>query len=391
MMPQFYILFLLVSFGSVGAVLFTPSLPEIQSFFGISVGAAQFTVTSYLIGYALGQLPYGPLANRFGRKRAIYIGISLSIFACLLCAFSAYLGSFALLVFARFLQSLGASVGLKMSFTMIADACEQTEATKMISLMLFSFAIMPAVGVTIGGWITQYVNWEACFYFLALFGGGVLWLSRRLPETIKSLDYLALKLSSITAKYGKKFKNKRIVLSGLMMGCTTAVIYVFAAKAPFIGIKIIGLSPEKFGLYNLIPILGMGFGGYLANRLAGRFRILTLLLFGTIACLLANLTILIPFAMEVVTAWSLFLPMILIYVVNSVVFANASSFGLSAANDKANASAVIQFLNVGCAMVAVFLVEFIYPESALLLPLSFAFLYVVLLLFWFRLNRLETA
>lgn len=69
--PQFMILLFLVSFASVGAVLFTPALPSITSFFQVSVGQAQLTITSYLIGYALGQLPYGPLANRFGRKKTL--------------------------------------------------------------------------------------------------------------------------------------------------------------------------------------------------------------------------------------------------------------------------------------------------------------------------------
>jgi MFS family permease len=73
--PQFLTLLLLVSFGSVGAVLFTPALPAIQQFFQVTVGQAQLTMTSYLLGYALGQLPYGPLANGIGRKKTLYIGI----------------------------------------------------------------------------------------------------------------------------------------------------------------------------------------------------------------------------------------------------------------------------------------------------------------------------
>ncbi|MBS0654115.1 MAG: MFS transporter, partial [Verrucomicrobia bacterium] len=152
--PQFIILLVLVSFASVGAVLFTPALPSIQEFFGISVGKAQLTVTAYLIGYAFAQLPYGPIANRYGRKPALYFGISLAIIGSLLCAFSAPAHSFGLLLFGRVIQALGASVGLKVSFTMVGDAFDQTVATKTISRLLLSFAVMPSLAIAIGGWLT---------------------------------------------------------------------------------------------------------------------------------------------------------------------------------------------------------------------------------------------
>src|ERR1700733_7445245 len=145
--PQFLILLLLVSFGSVGAVLFTPALPAIQQFFHVSVGKAQLTMTSYLIGYALGQLPYGPLANAFGRKKTLYIGISISILGSLLCALSAVLGSFGALILARFVQALGATAGLKMSYTMVADTHEPADATRTISRFSLAFAVVPGLGI----------------------------------------------------------------------------------------------------------------------------------------------------------------------------------------------------------------------------------------------------
>ncbi|MES2121598.1 MAG: MFS transporter [Chlamydiota bacterium] len=188
------ILFLLVSFASVGAVLFTPALPSIAHHFNVSAASVQFTITSYLIGYALGQLPYGPLANGIGRKKTLYWGIFVSIIGSLLCALSAPLHCFPLLVIARVIQALGACVGLKVSFTMIADVYDQTASTKMISKTLMAFAIMPGIAIAIGGAITEYINWQSCFYFLALFGVVTLWFVSRLPETAPSIDLSALKL-----------------------------------------------------------------------------------------------------------------------------------------------------------------------------------------------------
>ncbi|MBS3904918.1 MAG: multidrug effflux MFS transporter [Simkania sp.] len=387
--PQFFILLLIVSFGSVGAVLFTPALPSIQSFFHLTIGGAQLTVTSYLIGYALGQLPYGPLANRFGRKRTLYIGITIAIIGSLLCAFSAHFESFILLVTARFLQALGACVGLKISFTMIADVYEQTESTRMISRILVAFAIMPSIAIAIGGWLTQLLNWQSCFYFLSIFGVFILWLSSQLPETAKSIDHTALNLRSMLQGYRLKIKNQRLLTSAAMMGCGTSIVYIFASKAPFIGIQLVGLKPNEFGTFNLIPPLGMLLGSFLASQLVARFHLLQVLLFGIIASLITTLTMLIPFILIKPTLWSLFLPMILIYASETFIYANISSFGLSSAKDKSNASAVLNFINMGTAVIAVLLTELILPESALLMPLSFLFFFLIMLLFWFRIRRLS--
>ena len=389
--PQFIILLLLVSFASVGAVLFTPALPSIRSFFDLSVGETQLTITSYLLGYALGQLPYGPLANRYGRKTTLYIGISLSIVGSLLCALSSPFESFGLLVSARFLQALGACVGLKISFTMIGDVYNQVDATKKISRIMMAFAIMPGMAVAIGGWMTALFNWESCFYFLAMFGVFILWLARRLPETAKSLDLHALQFFSLVRGYKETFKNKRLVTSGFMMGLGSAVIYMFATKAPFIGIDLIGLTPDVFGNYNLIPLIGMLLGALLAAKLAGRFSLLTLLLMGIVGSFVFSCIMLVPFVAGAVSVWSLFLPIVFIYLAESLVFANISAFGLSHAANKSNGSAILNFINLSTTVVAVLLLEFIYPESALLMPLSFIVFFAIIFVLWLRLKKLDAS
>ena len=388
--PPLAILLLLVSFASVGAVLFTPALPMITSAFHLSVGQGQLTITAYLVGYAIGQLPYGPLANRFGRKKTLYIGISIAILGSLLCAFSSPLESFNLLIFARFLQALGACVGLKVSYTMIADVYNQVDATKVLSRLLVAFAIMPGIAVAIGGYLTKWLNWESCFYFLALFGVFMLWLCTRLPETVKSLDRHAMNIHSIAEGYGLKFKNKRVVISGLALGCASSVIYVFASKAPFIGINLIGLTPDQFGAYNLIPVVGMLLGAFISAKLAGRFSVMGLILSGIVASLIVSFTQLIPFSLGNVNPASLFFPLFLIYITSSVIFTNITSFGLAHAQNKSNGSAVMNFINLSTTVVAVLLSEFIYPESAILLPLSIQIFFLAMLLLAFWIKRLET-
>lgn len=388
MKPSFLILVLLVSFGSVGAVLFTPALPLLTSFFGVSIANAQWTISSYLIGYALGQLPYGPLANRFGRKVALYIGISLSIVGALLCALSPLFMSFELLVFARFIQALGAAVGLKVSFTMIGDVYQQIDATKILSRVLIAFAIMPGAAVFIGGWLTKWLSWESCFYFLILFGFFALWAVTRLPETAKSLDVHALKMRPLLRGYTVKFLNPRLIISGLMMGCGSAIIYIFASKAPFISIDLVGLTPDAFGTYNLIPLVGMLLGALLSEKLAGRFPFFGLLLTGIVVPLFCMVVMLILFAMSLLNPASIFVPMFIIYMAEPLVYANVSSFGLSTAKNKANGSAVLNFVSLLTTVIAVFLSASFYPGSALFMPVSFIIIFLIMILLWLCLRSL---
>ena len=287
------------------------------------------------------------------------------------------------------MQALGACVGIKINFTMIADVYSQVDATKKISRIAMAFAIMPGLAIATGGWLTKLFGWESCFYFLSLFGVFVLWLSTRLPETAKSLDLYALKISSIFQGYRLKFKNRRLVISALMMGCGSAVIYVFASKSPFIGMGLIGLTPEVFGNYNLIPLVGMFLGCLLAGKLAGRLPLLKLLCIGTLVSLALSLVMFIPFAMGVINVWSLFLPVAFIYLAESLIFTNVSAFGLSLAKNKSNGSAVMNFINLSVTVIAVLLLEFIYPESALLMPLSFIVFFFVIFVLWLRLRKME--
>jgi multidrug resistance protein len=387
----FLILLFLISFAAVGASLFTPALPAIRSFFNLSAGEEQLTMTIYLLGYAIGQLPYGPLANRFGRKVTLYIGISLAIAGSLLCALSAPLESFKFLIAARFIQALGGSVGLKVSFTMIADVYTQMETTRVISRILIAFAVMPGIAIAIGGWLTQWFHWESCFYFLALFGAFVLFLSTKMAETAKSLDPRALDLSSILRGYGLMFKNRKLMICGLMWGCASSVLYIFTTKAPYIGINIIGLSPEMFGIYNLIPVSGILIGSILSYKLTGRYSTFTLLIIGIIGSFASTLTMFIPFGLGIVNGWSLFFPMFLIFTTLFPIVAHISSYGLANAQDKSNASAVMNFINLSTTVVAIIFSQLIYPDSALLMPLSFVVAFSLMLLLWIGLRSVDSA
>ena len=153
--PHIITLTLLSAFAAMGAILMTPALPQIAKYFNISIGLSQLTITSFLLGYAIGQLFYGPLANRFGRKPAVFIGIALATVGSLFSILSSPVESFHLLILGRFLEAVGASAGLVISFTIINDFYYPKQIRRIMGILLFTFAIMPGLGIAIGGIICR--------------------------------------------------------------------------------------------------------------------------------------------------------------------------------------------------------------------------------------------
>lgn len=387
--PSLLTLLLLMPFASISAVLFTPALPEIAKVLGVSDGKVQATMTFFLLGYAFGNLPYGPIAKRFGRKPAIYFGVILAILGSFLTLIAGRHHVFSLFITGRFLCALGSSVGMKICFTIIADAFEQAEATKKLSLATLAFAIAPGIAIAVGGALTTNYGWESCFYALMLYSCIVFVLSLFLPETAPYLDQEALDLKNIKEIYKRKLKNKKIVYSAFIMGSVTSIIYLFSTLAPFLAINRIGLSPEEYGFLNFIPPFGLIAGSFVSHWLASRKEKLKCIELGGQIAVLASLVMLGFFAMGQINLWTLFLPMPFLYFGTSLIFSNASSFAMAYMQDKSNGSAIMSFINMILATVAVLIAQSISSLSSLLMPLLFLFFAFLLLFLKRRLKKLH--
>lgn len=363
----FFTLLLLISFASVNAVLFTPALPSIAHFFGIGEDTAQQTITWFLVGYALGQLVYGPIANRFGRKPALYAGIILQIISSLLCVLAGIIHEYWLLVVARFMLALGSGVGLKMTFTLVNECYEPKIASQKISYLMLAFAITPGLSVALGGILNTYYGWKSCFYAGAVYGFTLLFLVTRLPETLKTLHLNALEMKHLLHGYSSQFKNIQLITGGLLMGSATCFVYVFAAVAPFIAINIFGFTSSEYGLANILPPIGLILGSIVGARLAQKYSLDLIIRRGILIASLGTVVMFVAILLHVPLLFSLFLPMIVIYFGLCFIMANASTIAMSHVHDKAHGSAVMNFINMGLATLVVLSIS-LFPMQALLLP-----------------------
>lgn len=369
----FFTLLLLISFASVNAVLFTPALPNIARFFGIGADTAQHTITWFLIGYALGQLLYGPFANRFGRKPALYAGISLQIASSLLCVLAGVIHEYSLLVLARFMLALGSGVGLKMTFTLVNECYEPKIASQKTSYLMLAFAITPGLGVALGGILNTYYGWTSCFYAGAIYGLALLFLVARLPETQTTLNLNALEIKHLIHGYRSQFTNPQLMTGGLLMGASTCFVYVFAAIAPFIAINIYGLTSYEYGFANILPSIGLMLGALVSARLAKVYSLDAIIQAGILIASLGTTLMFAAMYMQLPILFSLFLPMIIIYFGLCFIIANASTLAMNHVSDKAHGSAVMNFINMGLATLVVLGVG-LFPMKILLMPAIFIIL-----------------
>jgi predicted MFS family arabinose efflux permease len=374
----FFTLVLLITFASVNALLFTPALPSITQYFAISEADAQLTITWFLIGYALGQLFYGPIANRFGRKPAIYTGIGLQIISSFLCVFAGMIHVFWLLVVARFFLAVGSGVGLKITYTLVNECYEPKAASQKISYLILAFAVTPGLAVALGGILNNYFGWTACFYAGGAYGLVLLFLAARLPETQQVLDLQALELKHLWQGYATQFTNMKLISGALLMGGVGSYIYVFAAAAPFIAITHFGMSSVAYGFENLIPNIGFVIGSLTSATLAKRFSFNSIIRCGLIVVSVSVLIMLALTWKDFPPLFSLFIPTAFIYFGLCFILANASAKAMSSVVDKAHGSAVMNFINMSMSVLAVLLLG-LFTMQTLLLPAAYFVLCVMMI------------
>jgi MFS family permease len=378
-------LILLIALASVTGLLFLPALPELDNYFGISQTQAQQTISIFLIGYCIGQLPYGPLANRFGRKNTLYTGILLSIFGSLLCYLS---WNFPLLCLARFIQAIGAAVGLKMSFTIVGDVLSGKEASKLVSLLSIAFGIMPGLAVATGGFIVESFGWRYCFLFLSGYGAMIALLCTTLPETCKMRDPLALTKEKLFHGYKESFFSKHLLLHAFMVSLSTMTIYLFATVAPYICLDRLKMTPTHFGIWNMLPACGLVIGALLSKTLSSRYQARRNIFYGiTIVCL-GIIIMTICFCIGYLTKETIFISQFIIQSGYNLVWANSNVLAIAKSQDVSNATTAVQFINVGGSVIATFIISLFSPTDPFLLPIAFGMIILTLFYLFYKTSKI---
>ncbi len=256
----------LTSFGPLAVDLYLPSMPSIGRYFDAPESQVQLTISLYLVGYAVGQLAYGPLSDRFGRRPVVLAAFAIFCLASLGAALSQTIG---LLVLARIGQALGASGAMIVIRAVVRDFYEGAHAGKQLSAMGMMMGFVPIGAPIVGGLLLVTFGWQAGFLFHCAAGGlALLLVARYLPETHPAQ---ATSLAAIIKSYRTVAMHPVFLANTIVGSLAYSGLFAWIAGSPFVMQRLVGLTPLQFSVCYAISCAGFMAGGALATRLVLQF------------------------------------------------------------------------------------------------------------------------
>ncbi|MDQ0467381.1 multidrug effflux MFS transporter [Labrys wisconsinensis] len=276
------LLALLTALGPLSTDMYLPSLPLIGTALGASTAQVQLTLSVFLVGFAAGQVIYGPLSDRFGRRPPLIGGLVLFVAASLICAAAP---SIEALLAARFLQALGASGPIVLARTVVRDLYEGPRAARELALMGTIMGLVPAVAPVVGGLLQAGIGWQANFVLaaaLAAAGGLVAW--RKLPETLRAPNPAPISPLGIARSFAGLTRNRGFLAYLVLMSLTYGGLFAWISGSSFVLQGVYGLSALAFGFAFVVGVIGYIAGTLAAQALVTRHGIEATLSIG-VACL----------------------------------------------------------------------------------------------------------
>lgn len=372
----------LTAFAPLSIDMYLPSFPRIAENFGVAVSRVELSLSTFLVGLAVGQLLYGTATDRFGRKRPLYVGLSVYCLASVLCAFAPNIEA---LIVLRFFQALGACGGIVIARATVRDLFDHSESARVFSLLMLVMGVAPILAPLIGGYVALLFGWRAIFGVVAVISAAALAaVYSSLPET-REPDR-SVKISHTLGIYASILKDRSFLGFTLAGGFAAAGMFAYITGSPFVFIELFGIPAENYGW-----IFGSNAFGLIAlSQINGR-------LVRTV-----NPTFILRVCLMLTAAFSLFLiaagllnfgfwgvaVAVFLYIASlGMIFPNSTAGALAARSEQAgSASALIGSLQYALAAAASTLVSYLNTGTAASMTVTIgvcglaAFLSMVLLI-----------
>jgi len=259
----------LSAFAPLSVDMYLPALPAMSADFRVSHADTQLTLTSFMIAFGLGQIFYGPLGDRFGRRPVMLAGIAIYLLASLACAYAARIEH---LVALRFVQGLGACAGVVMARAMVRDLAERDRAAQVMSVMMACVSIAPMLAPLIGALVFDLAGWRAIFWTLAAFGLGALLIGLLgVRETLRPEHRAPLALSAVLARFGQLLRTRDFMGYAMAPAFMFGTMMAFISGSPFVYIDHYGLAPSQYAWLFAANVVAMTLGSTLNSRLVPRY------------------------------------------------------------------------------------------------------------------------
>jgi DHA1 family bicyclomycin/chloramphenicol resistance-like MFS transporter len=326
----------------LGIDMYLPALPSMAKFYGATDSDAQFTLSTYFLGFAIGQAFYGPIADRFGRIPPLYFGMTVYSLASLGCIFAPSIDALAGF---RFLQALGGCAGSVLARAMVRDLFTGADAIRVFSRVLLVFGLGPILAPFIGGYMLYFFDWHGIFAVLTLAGViALVVIFFRLDETRDPKHVRPLRIGSVVVGYWRLLTH-RLFISYVLCGATMmAGTFAYIAGSPFVIEDLYGLSsqifPWVFGINALGFIIASQVNVYAQRRWSADRVLFAALVFQAAAAVALLLTGWTGWG----GLWGILVP--LFFWISTMGFVNPNTTALAMAPFAANAGAASALLGV---------------------------------------------
>lgn len=297
-MPRLRLLVLLAGltmFGPMSLDAYLPAFPEIADQFGADTGSVQLTLSACLLGLGLGQVLWGPVSDRYGRKGPMSIGVGVYIVASLLIALAP---SMPAMVGLRFVQALGGAAGVVIARAMVRDLFSGVELARAMSLIVTVFALAPVLAPLLGSAVLVVASWQWIFVGLAVFGGLCLVGIARMPETLTREHRTDHGLGGAVRQYGTIVSDPRFRFAAVIAALGSTALFSYISSSPAALIDSFGLSESAFALSFAGLSLCFALGAQINMRLLKRRRVIVLLRASVATQVVASVAVLLAGALH---------------------------------------------------------------------------------------------
>ncbi len=330
--------------SSASNAQYLPSLPGIAVSLNTTPSMVQLTLSVFMVAYALAQLVWGPLADRYGRRPMLLAGLGLYVASSVACAEAT---SIEALIAFRLLQALAACAAPVLARAVVRDLYELKDAARVMAYVSAAFSLAPILSPILGAFLEQNFGWRSNFVFMMGFGSLVfvtVWLV--LPETQRHRA-APIRALRVAREYAALFAHRKFTGYTLCIACGFGQIFVFNSVAPFYFIDVLGLKPTGFALVYGGVTAGFGGGAYLAARVTPRLGIDRTILTGAILSLAASAALA---AFGETGVAGIVLPMVAVGLGSGLVMPNSQAGAIAPFPTRAGAaSAMVGFMQMAVA------------------------------------------
>ncbi len=257
----------LTAFPAFSTDMILPAIPSLARMWNEPLAVVNLILICFFVTYGFFLLFYGPISDRYGRRKPLIIGISLYIFASALCAMA---NSAAMLIAFRIIQAAGAAASAALSMAMTKDIFSGTERQRILAYIATIMALAPMFAPIVGGWLLTYLTWNWIFVAQGIMGVIGLLGVLRTPETLKELSETPL--SKVMHSYGNLLLNKNYVIMVLVMSVSLLPLYSFIAGSSDLYINGFGLSEQNFSYFFAFNALALMAGSMSCLKLTDRMN-----------------------------------------------------------------------------------------------------------------------